>query len=88
MMMRLVNLLLVAVLMVSAMAVVNAKHQNRMLYVELRNLQQQRDALNVDWGRLQLEQSTLATHSRIERFARKRLDMQSINYNEVVIVKL
>jgi cell division protein FtsL len=58
-----------------------------MLYVELRELQVARDNLNVDWGRLQLEQSTWATHSRVEAVARKKLGMRNIDYGEVMILK-
>lgn len=78
---------LLALVIMSALGVVYVKHQNRMLFVELRELQKQRDAMDVDWGRLQLEQSTWATHARIEEVARRKLAMRSVEYNEVVIVK-
>ena len=84
---RIINILLVLLVMISAVAVIYAKHTNRMLYVELRNLEQQRDELNVDWGRLQLEQSTWATHGRVEGVARTKLGMRTLDYGEVVIVK-
>lgn len=87
MILRIFNVAMVLLVMVSAIGVIYAKHNNRMLYVELRKLQQERDELNVDWGRLQLEQSTWATHGRIEGVARTRLDMRTLNYGEVVIVK-
>ena len=86
-MLRIVNVILIVMMMVSAISVIYAKHRNRMLYVEFRELESIRDDLNVDWGRLQLEQSTWATHSRIEAVARKKLGMRNINYGEVVIVK-
>ena len=86
-MLRIVNVSLIVLVMVSAIGVIYAKHRNRMLYVELRQLQSARDDLNVDWGRLQLEQSTWATHSRIEAVARKKLGMRTLNYGEVIILK-
>jgi len=73
--------------LVSALGVVFAKHQNRKLYAELAALQKQRDAMEVEWGRLQLEQSTWATHGRIEKIARQRLGMRNVNYDKVIIVK-
>lgn len=79
--------LLVLVVMASAIGVVYAKHRNRMLYVELNHLQQHQDEINVDWGRLQLEQSTWATHGRVENVARKKLGMRNVDYADVVIVK-
>ena len=84
---RLLTAVLIMAVMSSAIGVIYAKHRNRMLYFDLTRLQQQQDELNVNWGRLQLEQSTWATHSRIEAVARKKLGMRNINYGEVVIVK-
>ena len=87
MMLRLINVALVLIIVASAIGVIYSKHLNRMLYVELRELEVKRDNLNVDWGRLQLEQSTWATHGRVESAARKRLNMRNVNYAEVVIIK-
>lgn len=84
---RILAAMMVLAVMVSAISVIYAKHRNRMLYVELTHLQQQQDELNVDWGRLQLEQSTWATHSRIEKVARSKLKMRNVDYGEVVILK-
>ena len=79
--------LLGVLVVVSALGVVYAKHQNRKLYAELAALQKQRDAMQVEWGRLQLEQSTWATHGRIEKIARQKLNMRNVDYDKVVIVK-
>ncbi len=87
MILRIVNIGLLIAIVASAIGVVYAKHTNRMLYVELRELQNERDNLNVDWGRLQLEQSTWATHGRVETVARKKLNMHNLNFSEVVIIK-
>lgn len=87
MILKLFNLILLAVVVITALGVVYAKHENRKLYVQFRELQKQRDALDVDWGRLQLEQSTWATHGRIEEIARKKLGMRNVDFGEVVIIK-
>jgi len=84
---RILAAVLVLAVMASAIGVIYSKHRDRMLYVELTRLQQQQDELNVDWGRLQLEQSTWATHGRIETIARKKLGMRNVDYGEVVILK-
>ena len=60
---------------VSAMGIVYSKYISRSLFVESRQLRADIDALNVDWGRLQLEQSTHAKQGRIESIARKKLGM-------------
>lgn len=67
-------LLLVGVL-ASAIGVVWMRHQSRVLFVQLTHLQKQRDALNVEFGRQEIEQATWAEPSRIERIARKKLGM-------------
>jgi len=78
-------LLLLVVL--SALAVVYSKHQSRKLFVELNSLQKTRDAMEVEWGQLQLEQSTWATSGRIEKLARQRLQMTQMEYEKIIIVK-
>lgn len=80
-------MILAMVVLVSSLGVVYAKHQSRKLFVELDTLKKERDEMNVEWGRLQLEQSTLATHSRIETTAKKRLQMITPEYDKVLIVR-
>ena len=66
--------MLLAVL-ASAIAVIHTKHSGRGQFVELQHLEQQRDKLNEEWGRLLLEQSTWAGPGRVEQQARVRLKM-------------
>ena len=84
--MKLVMIFTVLVI-ASSLGVVYAKHQSRKLFVELDVLKKQRDEMNIEWGRLQLEQSTLATHSRIEKTAKQRLKMVTPEYEHVLIVR-
>jgi cell division protein FtsL len=84
---RLVALgLLAAAVIVSGVGTVYAKHHSRTLFVELSRLSEERDTLNIEWGRLQLEQSTWATHGRIEQVARERLGMVLPESGETEIV--
>jgi cell division protein FtsL len=78
-------LLLLAVLL-SAFAVIDARHENRVLFAQLQQLRQQRDALNVEWGQLLLEQSTWSTHARIEQMATQKLDMETPEHVEIVVI--
>jgi len=71
-----VGVLLLAVV-ASGIAVVWARHQDRAAFVQLSKLQNQRDGLNVEFGRLELEQATWASPSRIEQIARGQLGMIS-----------
>lgn len=73
---------------VSALAVVYSQHRSRALFVELQRLEKEQAELDTQWGRLELEQSTWATHGRIERLARERLDMRLPDFEREEIVVL
>ncbi len=77
---------LAVALFVSAVALVYVQHYRRMQFVELRKLVRERDAMQVEWGQLKLEQSTWATHERIERLALEKLDLRIPTAAEVVLV--
>lgn len=78
---------LLAANLVSALAVVRARHGNRTEFVELQQLEARRDALEVEWGQLQLEQSAWATHGRIEQVARAELGMRIARGDDVVVLR-
>ncbi|MDQ3618301.1 MAG: cell division protein FtsL [Pseudomonadota bacterium] len=78
---------LVAATLVSALAVVHARHQHRQLFVQLSKLEKARDELNIDFGRLQLEQATWAESNRIDQVARDRLGMKFPEGAETVVVR-
>lgn len=71
----------------SAMGVVNSKHQSRKAFVQLQSLQSVRDEMQVNWGRLQLEQAAWSTHGRVERIATSELGMKLPGSNAVELVK-
>lgn len=78
-------LLLAAV--ASAIGVVYARQQSRLVFVELTRLGNERDDLNFEFGRLQLEQATWAENNRIEQIARTKLGMVSPGAAETVVIK-
>ncbi len=80
-------LLLVFAVLVSAVAVVYIKHVGRAQFVALQKLEQKRDHLNEEWGRLLLEQSTWANPGRVEHEARKRLKMIVPTADMTVVIK-
>ncbi len=83
---RVIFVLLIMSVLGSAFGMVYAKHQNRKLFVQLQVLQSERDDMNTEWGKLQLEQATWGTHGRIERFAREKLRMDVPSAGEVTMV--
>ena len=70
------NLLLLAILIACALSVVTSQHKARKLFIELQKAQKFSQELDIEWGRLQLEQSTWAMHSRIESIASQQLSMR------------
>jgi cell division protein FtsL len=78
-------LLLAAV--ASAIGVVYARQQSRLAFVELTRLGNERDDLNFEFGRLQLEQATWAENNRIEQIARTKLGMVSPGAAETIVIK-
>lgn len=79
--------LLLAAVMGTALGVVYSKYLSRRHFVALQELQAERERLGIEWGRLQLEESTLATHSEIEKQARDRLLMHLPGVDEVVVIR-
>ena len=74
-------------LVATAIGVVSAKHEARSLFIQLQGLNSDRDALEIEWGQLKLEQSAWATHGRVEQTARVGLRMVIPRPNDVRIVK-
>ena len=70
------NLILLVVLVACALSVVTSQHKARKLYVELQKEQELAKQFEVEWGQLQLEQSTWAMHARIEKIATGQLMMR------------
>jgi cell division protein FtsL len=75
------------VCVLSAMALVYTKHESRKLFVELESLTHARDDLNIEWGQLQIEQSTWATHSRIEQVATDDLSLVRPTSSEIFVIE-
>ena len=71
----------------TGVAVVYARQQHRQAYVQLTRLQKQRDELNIEFSRLQLEQATWAETNRIEQVATERIGMVFPAAAELVVVK-
>ena len=69
------NLILLLLLTACALGMVTAQHKARKLFNELQQEEERAKQLDVEWGQLQLEQSTWAMHARVEKIARTRLRM-------------
>jgi cell division protein FtsL len=83
----LLALVFAVVCVVSGMALIYTKHESRKLFVELERLTAVRDELNIEWGQLQIEQSTWATHARIERVATEKLALSRPLTSEIFVIE-
>jgi len=69
------NLVLLAILCACAISLVTSRHQWRAAFVELEREQSRTRAYEVEYGQLQLEQSTWSMPARVEKVAREQLRM-------------
>jgi cell division protein FtsL len=84
---RVLLMILIAANVLSAIAVVFARHEHRQLFIALTKLEKARDELNIEFGRLQLEQATWAESNRIDQVARNRLGMKFPETGDIVVVR-
>ncbi len=73
----LLPLLLLLMAIVCALGVVAAQHKARKLFVELQMGKERAQQMEVEWGQLQLEQSTWAMPVRVSMIAVAKLQMQA-----------
>ncbi|CAO1662921.1 MULTISPECIES: cell division protein FtsL [Salinicola] len=81
----LLGIVTIAVL-VTALAIISTSHLTRVQYARLQKLENQRDSLQTEWGRLLLEESTWSSPARIESLASKRLNMRVPSVDEVKVI--
>ena len=80
-------LVFAVVCVISGIALVYTKHESRKLFVELEQLTHERDELNIEWGQLQIEQSTWAQHARIEQVATEDLSLVRPASTEIFVIE-
>lgn len=80
-------MVLILVLLACALSTVSSNHRARKLFTELESAQKSMRDLDVEWGQLQLEQSTLAAHVRIEKAARQKLGMMPPAPGQIITVE-
>ncbi len=81
-------MILFAAVIVISVAVVQTRHESRQRFAQLQTHQAERDALNVEWGRLLLEEGAWSQHRRIEQMARQRLDMNTPESASIRVVRV
>jgi len=71
----------------SAVGVVYAVNESRHLLNELQTLENKRNDLQVEWGQLLLEQSSLVSQGRVEDIAIAELGMKIPEIENMVMVR-
>jgi len=87
MILRVLLMVLVVANVVTALAIVETRQRHRQLFVQSTRLQKARDELNIEFGRLQLEQATWAESNRIDQVARDRLGMKFPEGKDLVVIR-
>ena len=82
------NALLLLAVVICALSVVTSQHKARKLYIELQQEKEHALQMDVEWGQLQLEQSTWATPSRVEKIAAQQLQMQSPKSGQIQFIRV
>lgn len=83
---RFLIVLLLVGCVISGLFVVFSRHEHRKLFSQLTKLEKERDELNIEFGRLQLEQATWAESTRIDDVSRSRLGMKFPEGTDTVLV--
>jgi len=83
---RLTTLILVLAVLGTGLGVVLTRHESRKTFVQLQALEARRDELDIEWGRLQLEQATWAETGRVERVARSELGLVAKEPEQVMVI--
>ncbi|KAA1194959.1 cell division protein FtsL [Photorhabdus heterorhabditis] len=83
-----IPLILLVAVVVSAIVVVTTTHETRLLIAEKEHLVLERDALDIEWRNLILEENALSEHSRVERVAVEKMHMQHVNPAQENVVVL
>jgi cell division protein FtsL len=82
------NVLLLLAVVLCALSVVTSQHKARKLFIELQKEKDLAQQMEVEWGQLQLEQSTWATPARVEKFAAQQLQMQLPKNGQVQFIRV
>ncbi len=82
------NLALLAALTACALALVTSQHQARKLFAKIEQAQERTRSLEVEYGQLQLEQSTWAMHARVQKLAAQALGMRRPEAARIQVVAL
>ena len=79
-------LALVVGVVASGVWIVEVEHRSRQLFIQAEELSRELEEIEIDWGRLQIEQSTHGAHALVETVARQRLQLAEPSDDQLVVV--
>jgi cell division protein FtsL len=82
-----VHLLLLLMVIICALSVVTSQNKARKLFAELQKEKDRAQQMEVEWGQLQLEQSTWAMPARVEKIAVDKLQMQLPKSQQIQFIR-
>ena len=83
-----VFLILYLMVVLTAAGLAYSKHLQRKYFIQLQSLQASQNKLQTEWEKLLLEESAESNEARIERIAKQKLDMQILQYSDLIILEL
>ncbi len=84
--MKRLDVFLTLALLLCALAVVQVRDRARLQFMDRESLDMEARELEIEWGRLQLELGTLASHSRVDQLARKELGLVPVDLDKIVLL--
>jgi cell division protein FtsL len=81
------HLLFLLMVIICALSVVTSQNKARKLFAELQKERDRAQQMEVEWGQLQLEQSTWAMPARVEKIAVDRLHMQLPKSQQIQFIR-
>jgi cell division protein FtsL len=84
--MKRLDLFLTLAALLCALAVVQVRDRSRLQFMDKESLDKEARELELEWGRLQLELGSLASHSRVDQLARKELGLVPVALDKIVLV--
>jgi len=79
---------LLLIFMLSGLEVIYSKYESRQAFIAIQKAEHTLDRLEVNWERLVLEEKMLSGHNRVERIARKKMKLMTLDRKAIVYIKL
>jgi len=80
--------LLFALVCIFGVGIVYLEHQKRELFSDYQNLIKERDAIQVEWKKLQIQSSESSSGLRLENIARSKANMKTLDAGAINIIDI